>query len=232
MKILAADTSTSTGAVALLDGIRVKAEWSLDSRVTHNRRLLGIIDRILNESGWNIGDIEGMGVTAGPGSFTGLRIGLTTIKTLAWARSIPFVAIHTLDALAEPLSGSRNPVCALLDARKKEVFAALYDPTGKDGLVRRGEGWVIPPGDLADLIREPTVFCGDGWFAYEKLFRQRLGEKAIEAPAPLHSIRAATVAAMARERILAGTQDDPRAARPFYLRPSDAELKYPQYANS
>jgi tRNA threonylcarbamoyladenosine biosynthesis protein TsaB len=90
MKILAADTSTTSGSLALLEDESVIAEWTLRSAQTHNRRLLKAIDFLLEQAGWNLDDVDGFAVTTGPGSFTGLRIGLTTMKMLAWVKGKPY----------------------------------------------------------------------------------------------------------------------------------------------
>ena len=102
MRILAADTSTASGSLALLDGENLTAEWTLRSAQTHNRRLLRSIDSLLREAGWDLETIDAFAVACGPGSFTGLRIGMTTMKVLAWTRGKLYADICSLDALALP----------------------------------------------------------------------------------------------------------------------------------
>lgn len=228
MKVLAADTSTASGSVCLMDGARVKAEWTIHSEITHNRLLLKTIDRVLEAVGWSLEEVEGFAVTTGPGSFTGLRIGLTTLKSLAWALRKPFAGIPSLDALAAQFAFAAHPVCSLLDARKREVFVGLYQPDDKGNLVRKGDLRVAKPERILDWIAEPTVFCGDGWLAYEDFFREKLGPKALAAPAPHHVLRSSHVAHLARKRFLAGDVDNPMTSVPLYVRPSEAELHYPE----
>ena len=142
MKILAVDVSTSSGSVALLDEMELKAEWSLQSARTHNRRLLKTIDLLLHQVDWTVQDLDGFAVTLGPGSFTGIRIGISTVKTLAWVLQKPYAGIPTLDALAAPLGFAALPVCTLLDARKKELYVAFYQPDG-NGTCRRSSPYLV-----------------------------------------------------------------------------------------
>jgi tRNA threonylcarbamoyladenosine biosynthesis protein TsaB len=227
MKILAADTSTSSGSLALLEDGRLVEEWTFQSLATHNRRLLRTIDFLLRDAGWEIEGVDGFAVALGPGSFTGIRIGLGTIKTLAWALQKPFAGVPTLDTLAAPLAFSPMPVCAVLDARRKEVYYALFRPDGRGALVREGSYGVSAPERLAASITSPTVFCGDGWLAYRELFTQNLGDLAVAAPGPFHAARAAFVGELAYRRFKAGDGDDPVTCAPIYVRPSEAEMKNP-----
>jgi tRNA threonylcarbamoyl adenosine modification protein YeaZ len=231
MKILAADTSTSTGSVALLEKDRLVAEWTLDSDQTHNRRLLTTVDFVLRETGWAIRDIDGFAATAGPGSFTGLRIGLSTIKTTAWVLKKPFAAISSLDALAIPLSFTLQPVCALVDARKKEVYCGIYKPDGKGNHCLQGSYQVMPPEQIADHITEPTFFCGNGWLLYQDFLCDKLGERVLEVSGPYHTIRAGFVGILAYDKFLSGIPDDPMTSTPFYVRPSEAEIHNPHLAS-
>ncbi|HBZ55675.1 MAG TPA: tRNA (adenosine(37)-N6)-threonylcarbamoyltransferase complex dimerization subunit type 1 TsaB [Syntrophobacteraceae bacterium] len=224
MKILAVDTSTSAGSVAIVDGSRVLAECSLESARTHNRRLLKAVDDLLNHLGWSLDDLGGLAVTLGPGSFTGIRIGISTMKTLAWALDKPYVGIPTLDALAAPLHFASAPVCALLDARKKEVYAAFYQPDGRGACRRISPYQVLQPQRLLARIQNPTLFCGDGWLQYGSILRRELGDLVMELPGPYHLVRASFVAELARQRFTQGLGDDPMTSVPIYVRPSEAEI--------
>jgi tRNA threonylcarbamoyladenosine biosynthesis protein TsaB len=234
MRILAADTSTMSGSLALLDGETLAAELTLNSAQTHNRRLLKSIDWLLGELGWGLDSIDGFAITSGPGSFTGLRIGMSTMKVLAWTTGKLYAAVCSLDALALPFCFSAKPICALLDARKGEVYCALYRPDGKAGFSLEVPYAAVTPSRLVESIipklSEPAVFCGDGWTAYRNSLRRKLGDLAIEPPATFHVIRAASVAELARRRFVKGESDDPKSSAPFYLRPSEAEINYPHMA--
>lgn len=229
MRLLAADTSTRSGSVALLEGERVVAEWTLHSDITHNRLLLKTIDYALQQAGWSLDDVEAFAVTTGPGSFTGLRIGLTTVKTLAWATRKPLVGVPSLDALALPLAFASMPVCALLDARKKEVFFAFFEPDRRTGLLRRGPYHVGSPQGLARAITSSTLFCGDGWSLYRTVFEEQLGNLAFGAPPPLNLLRAGFVGELARRRLAADDVDDPLTLAPLYVRLSEAQISLPPH---
>ncbi|OLC39098.1 MAG: tRNA (adenosine(37)-N6)-threonylcarbamoyltransferase complex dimerization subunit type 1 TsaB, partial [Candidatus Rokubacteria bacterium 13_1_40CM_4_69_5] len=125
MRVLAVETSTLAGGVALLDGERIRGEYSLDVSATHSERLMPAIDRVLTDAGWTPADLQGLAAAVGPGSFTGLRIGLSAVKGLALALGIPIAAVPTLDAMAASLPFASLPVCPVLDARKGEVYCAL-----------------------------------------------------------------------------------------------------------
>jgi tRNA threonylcarbamoyladenosine biosynthesis protein TsaB len=227
MRILAADTSTTTGSVALLDDTRLLCEWTLLAVQTHNRRLLQTIDDCLAAVGWTVQEVDLFAVTTGPGSFTGLRIGLTTVKTLAWALGKPLVGIPSPDALAAPLGHAALPVCPLIDAHRKEVFWAPYLPDGRGGVHRTGVYAVSSIENVIERTEGPTLFCGDGWLVYREALEQKLGAWALGAPSVYHCIRAGFIGQMALSRFEGGTHEDVMASAPLYVRPSEAELKHP-----
>jgi tRNA threonylcarbamoyladenosine biosynthesis protein TsaB len=224
MRILAVDTSTLSGSVALLDDLQVAAEWNLQAAQTHNRRLLKTIDGVLSDVGWTVDMVDGFAVTLGPGSFTGIRIGISTIKTLAWVLGKRYAGIPTLDALAAPVQFAARPVCALIDARRQQVYSAWYEPNGDGQCLRRTPYAVGAPEAVLQGVDGPTLFCGDGWLLYRQRLLAELGSWAIELPAPYHSVRAAFVGSLAYQRFLQGDSDDPVTSNPIYVRPSEAEL--------
>ncbi len=223
-----------SGSLALLDDENLTAEWTIRSPKTHNRRLLESIDSVLRQAEWDLETIDAFAVAGGPGSFTGLRIGMTTMKVLAWVRGKPYVSVCSLDALALPFCLSTNPVCALLDARKGEVYCALYRPDGKGGLRIEIQFTAMTPSQLAESliykVSQPVIFCGDGWTTYRSALRKRLGDLVLEPPAFFHIVRAASIGELARRRFVKGESEDPRYSSPLYLRPSEAEIKYPHLA--
>lgn len=219
-----------SGSLALLEDGHIVAEWTLRSARTHNRRLLGSIDRLLREAGWSMDSIDGFAVAGGPGSFTGLRIGMTTMKTLAWVTGKPYAAIPSLDALAFPLGFSAHPVCTLLDARKNEVYFALFEPDGKGNLTIAHPYAALSPARLVEKIVQPAIVCGDGWLLYRNQLKRKLGARAVEPAPSFHVIRAGSVAELARRRFARGQSDDPATSAPLYVRPSEAEIHYPHLA--
>ena len=224
MLVLGIETSTKQGGVAIIGADRVVCETVLNVEVTHSERLLPAVDRALDEARTTLEGLGGIAVSIGPGSFTGLRIGLSTAKGLAYATGLPLVGVPTLEAMAWTLPAARWQVCPVLDARKQEVYAALFrhEP---EGLRRVTEDAALPPEDLCRLIRNPTLFLGDGADAYGALFRERLGDKMLLPPLASRGARPACVAELGRRRLLRGERDEPDSLVPRYLRPSEAELR-------
>jgi len=217
MRVLAVETSTLSGGAALLDGARVVGEYTLDVRVTHSERLMAAIDQLLSDAGWTARDLEGLAVTVGPGSFTGLRVGLSTVKGLALALAIPVAAVPTLDAMAAMLPYAALPVCPVLDARKREVYASLYRWDGR-GMRRQWEYLALAPDDLARRLDEPVIVLGDGAEVIGSPFARRV-DPPRRGPAP------AVVGALGRARLALGDTVAVADLVPIYLRPSEAELK-------
>jgi tRNA threonylcarbamoyladenosine biosynthesis protein TsaB len=217
VRLLAVETSTLAGGVALLDGDRVVGEYLLDVRVTHSERLMPAIDRLLTDAGWTAPALEGLAVAVGPGSFTGLRIGLSAVKGLAWALGVAVAAVPTLDAMASSLPFAALPVCPVLDARKGEVYCSLYR---WDGAVMRRE-WdylAMAPESLAGRLTEPTIVLGDGAPSVPS-------RHARLAPPHRRTPSAAAVGVLGLARFRAGETLPATEVAPFYLRPSEAELK-------
>lgn len=229
--ILSMDTSTPCSAVALTEGTRqqgrVVASLSLTGNVTHSRRLFTAIDYVMKEAAVDWSDIVGIGVSLGPGSFTGLRIGMATAKGLAAASGKKLFGVSTLDSLAAKCV-SPGLICPVLDARKKEVYSAFYR-CGVSGLTERiSDMKVLPPLELAATIEEPVLFIGDGAMVYGELFKELLGGHANFAPAQLHEPGASSIGLIAGEMLEAGQDLDIAEAVPVYIRSSDAELNLQQ----
>jgi tRNA threonylcarbamoyladenosine biosynthesis protein TsaB len=227
VRVLAVETSTLTGAVALLESGGVVAESRVSVAVTHGERLMAAIDGVLRSARWELGDVQGFAVGLGPGSFTGLRIGLSTVKGLAFATGKPVVGVPTLDALAWRLPFCAYPVCPVLDARKNEVYAALYRThDGRLDLLEAARA--VAPATLAEELREttegPVVFLGDAVAPFASLFAGILGPRARLAPADLRLPSAATVGELGGWALGRGEATDPAGLIPLYLRPSEAEL--------
>jgi len=217
VRVLAVETSSLAGGVALLDGERLLAEYLLDVRATHSERLMPAIDRVLADTGWSPGDVEGLAVAIGPGSFTGLRIGLSAVKGLALALAIPIAAVPTLDAMAASLPFADLPVCPVLDARKGEVYASLYRWDG-DGMRREWDYLAVAPEELAARITEPVILAGAA-AGLVPTPHARL------APAHRRVLSPSAVGVLGLARLTAGETVSATDLLPIYLRPSEAELK-------
>jgi tRNA threonylcarbamoyladenosine biosynthesis protein TsaB len=217
MRVLAVETSTLAGGAALLDDGLVVGEYTLDVSLTHSERLMGAIDRLLTDAGWKVRDLEGLAVSVGPGSFTGLRIGLSTVKGLAFALAIPIAAVPTLDAMATLLPFAALPVCPVLDARKREVYASLYRWDGA-GMRREWEYLALAPADLAGRFEEPVIVLGDAADQIDSPYARRVRPPR-RGPSP------AAVGFLGHQRLAMGDTVTPADLVPIYLRPSEAELK-------
>jgi tRNA threonylcarbamoyladenosine biosynthesis protein TsaB len=233
--VLAIETSTTTGSVAVVFPDRLVAEITLDTRLSHGERLLGAIDRVLRDAGLAVADLAGIAVSAGPGSFTGLRVGLATAKGIAEAHPLRLAAVPTLEALAFGAApwasgaGSGMAVLAALDAKKEEVYGALFRwDEARARFERLLEEGAFRPGDLARRVASaaegPIVLLGDGVTAYRGVFEGALGSRARFVPAPAHQPRAAWVGWLGLERFRRGEIVDPVTLAPRYCRPSEAEL--------
>ncbi|MBW2107850.1 MAG: tRNA (adenosine(37)-N6)-threonylcarbamoyltransferase complex dimerization subunit type 1 TsaB [Deltaproteobacteria bacterium] len=225
MNLLAVDTSTWTAGVAVLRDDQLVASLEVTRKKTHAQRLLRCVDTALRLSGLVLDQCDAFAVTVGPGSFTGLRIGVSTVKGLAFATGKPVAAVSTLKALAFQFPCSRELVCPMLDARKGQIFTALYrwDPVGQwqevmPEVAADPEAWL-------SQMTEPCLFVGDGTVVYKKIIKQRLGPQAWFAPEYLNTPRSVIVAHIGAQQIRAGAGCDPAVLVPCYLRKSDAELK-------
>jgi tRNA threonylcarbamoyladenosine biosynthesis protein TsaB len=225
MYILGIETSTMTGSIAVISNDRLIAEHSVNTKTTHAERLLTSIDLALQAASLTIHEIDGIAVASGPGSFTGLRIGITTAKSLAYSIQKPIVGVPSLDALAAQYLYSGLLICPILDARKKEVYSALYRNTGAQ-IQRLSEYSVIAPEQLVKNIQEPVLFLGDGVAPYREQLSSLLGDLALFAD-PAHLLpRGCLVATLGQNRLAAGDVDDCFALKPTYIRKSDAELHW------
>jgi len=223
MLILAVDTTTPSGSVALAEDGALLGEAAVESAATHSARLLRAGDFLLGAHGLGIEDVGAFAVAAGPGSFTGIRIGVGAVKSLAFASGRPVAPVSTLAALAAKLEGGPETLgCPLLDAKKGEIYAALF-AAGPGGLAE-----VVPQGAYepeAFLARLPAgravAFIGGGLDACRGAVRERLGEAA-RFPARSRFV-AAEVARLGAALLAAGRGVDAASLEPIYYRRSQAE---------
>ncbi len=226
MKILAVDTATSACSAAVADaGAGILAEMTVDIGQTHSKYLMGLIDTVLTIAGLGISDIDGFAVTRGPGSFTGLRIGISTVKGLAAASGKPLAGVSTSDALAFQFPFADSLICTLIDARKKEVYASRY--RFEEGILKKEiQDQVVSLDKAVADIAEPCLFAGNGALLYQKQIIDIIGKNARFAPPCLNIVRAGTVAHLGMQRLEKGDSDDAALFSPRYIRKSDAELNF------
>lgn len=215
MLILALDTATETGSLALVEGKRLLVEYSLESSGTYLSRLLPRLAQLFAAAGRDPADLGALGVSVGPGNFTGLRIGLATAKTLAWALGCPLVPVPTLEVLAAQVPSQPHPIGVVLDAKRGEVFWGLYRcPADRPQVL--AEPIRLPLAELARRLTPPLVLTG---FLASSL--PTLPQEGVSlAPPERRFPRAATVARLARQRLEAGLTVAPEQLVPTYLRPA------------
>jgi tRNA threonylcarbamoyladenosine biosynthesis protein TsaB len=235
VNILALDTSTSMATVAISVGEKVAAEATFNTDRTLSARLIPEIDRLLTLAGIAVADIELFAASTGPGSFTGVRGGVATVQGLALAGGKPCVGFSSLTLLAMNFPLAAYPVCSLLDARKNEVYAALFDCSATIPAPRIRD-CVLPPERFLNLLSEhtasPVIFCGDGAVRYNDLIAERMGQQARFAPFPLHTAHAANAVLLALHAFRDSEQLGPSRLLPTYLRASDAEINRSPKLNS
>jgi tRNA threonylcarbamoyladenosine biosynthesis protein TsaB len=225
MLILAVDTTTPSGSAALLEDETLLGEANVESAATHSARLLRSVDFLLAAHGRDVKDIDAFAVAAGPGSFTGVRIGVGVVKSLAYASGKPVAPVSTLLALASKLAADGpRLVCPLLDAKKEEVYAGLFE-VRKTGLAEFiPQGAYAPDAFFARLpARRVIAFAGSGLAAYRAKLLPYVRDKA-RFPRR-SSFLAAEVGRIGRGMIREGKGIDAASLEPFYFRRSQAEEK-------
>jgi len=227
--ILGLDTATLSCSVALLRDDTVLAEMTLNIKKTHSERLMPLLDTLLTESGVEREQIDAIAAAAGPGSFTGLRIGMATARGLAQGLAIPAVPVSTLEAMAEAVPAPAVLICPLLDARRGEVYTALYQ---REDLPPHNLKTLLEPEavNLNFLIKKllqyslPVVFLGEGLPVCEAELRKALPpERLVIAASPLRLCRASLVALCGRRLLEKNPQASYEELLPFYLRRPEAE---------
>lgn len=223
MRILAVDTSSKSCSVCIVEDTWLRVELTMGTGATHSKHLMDLIQKAVSFAGVNLSELDGFAVTKGPGSFTGLRIGISSVKGLAVAVGKPIVGISSLDVLASQCALSSCLICPLLDARKGEVYFSLY--VNEDGkLKKKTEEWVCSPEKAIENIQQPCAFIGDGAYLYHLSIIEKLGSLAHFVPRFQGSIRASTLAAIALIRFDRNETDDVALLVPSYVRKSDAEI--------
>ena len=219
MLILALDTATDKGSVALAEGDRLLGESSLESQGAYLTRLLPGVEALLKDTGRRLEEVGAMGVSAGPGNFTGLRIGVATAKALAWALNVPLVPVPTMEVLVAQVPCQSQPLAVLLDAKRGEVFYGLY--LGREERPRLLAGPErLRVEDLPDrLPPPPLMLTGPGLDAHRRFLEEALKDLPW-APAEVRHPRAGTVARLARWRLAEGLTVPPGQLVPTYLRPA------------
>lgn len=225
MKILAIDSSGIVASAAVAEDDNLLGEYTINHKKTHSQTLLPMIDEVARMLELDLQTIDAIAVAAGPGSFTGLRIGCATAKGMGLALDKPLISIPTVDGLAYNLAGSGVAVCPLMDARRNQVYTGLYTFRGYQMQTVIAQCAV----GIEEIIRkindtrQPVTFLGDGVRVFTPYIKEHCQVPYTFAPAHLNKQRAGSVAVLAMEYYRAGNVQTAAEHRPEYLRMSQAE---------
>jgi len=229
MKVLAIDTATSWQSVAILDDQWIVARRDQDAGKSHSKLLLPTIDRLFHESGLSLKDLDGLVVSIGPGSFTGLRVGLATLLGFRTITGLPMAIVPTLEGLAWNLRAASTQLCPVLTSRRGEVYWAMFRWVTDELLERIVPEKVGPPAALGGGLTEPTVMMGNGWEAEEAAIRDGLSRSVKLTAAPAYAMKPSAVSiGLAGIQRLRRGETAGLVVSPLYVQRSEAELQYEQ----
>lgn len=224
MRVLGIESSSLVASVAVVTDDVMTAEYTVNFKKTHSQTLLPMIDEVVKLLEMDLSSIDGIAVSGGPGSFTGLRIGSATAKGLGLALDKPLIHVPTIDAMAYNLYGSSSLICPIMDARRNQVYTGLYYCTSRVEVVK-GQCAM----DMRELIqelderKEPVVFLGDGVPVYRPMIEEYMKAPYTFAPPHMNRQRAGAVAALGAIYLTGGNAVTAEAFEPDYLRKSQAE---------
>ena len=226
MRVLSIDTATEAASCAVIEDNRLLGEITFNFEKQHSVILMPMIDNLLSSLHMDISSMDGFIASKGPGSFTGLRIGMSTIKGLSFGSQKPFISVSTLDALAYNLAYSSGIICPILDALRDNVYTALYTFEGEE-LKRTSDYMVISIEELIDLVKnEETVhFIGDGTVKFKEVLKKNV-QGSYFAPAHINLARASSLGELGSKLLSSGIHEDLNTSTPIYLRKSQAEREY------
>jgi tRNA threonylcarbamoyladenosine biosynthesis protein TsaB len=227
MKVLAVDTATAWQSVALLDGERVLARSDQDAAGSHARLLLPTIDRLFSDAGLTPAALDGLVVSIGPGSFTGLRVGLSTVLGIRTVTGVPLVVVPTLEGMAWNLRDTAAPLCPVINSRRGELYWAVFQWQDKDRLDRLVSEQVGSPQVLGTQLSGPVVVYGEGWQVEQAAIRAA-AEKALITEAAAHMKPSAVSVGLAGLLRLSRGERAGLGVSPLYIQRPEAELKYEQ----
>ena len=228
MKILAVETATAWQSVAILDGERVLARCDQEALGSHAKLLLPTIDRLFADTGLTPARLDGLVVSIGPGSFTGLRVGLSTVLGFRTITRLPLAVIPTLEGMAWNLRGTKTPLCPVLNSRRGELYWGLFQWTGYDRLERLVPEQVGPPDSLGKQLSGPVVLYGEGWEKERAAIEAAMGHAVLTAVASEHARPSAVSIGLAGLVRLMRGEKAGLGVSPLYIQRPEAELKYEQ----
>jgi tRNA threonylcarbamoyladenosine biosynthesis protein TsaB len=224
LNLLSINTSTKQYSVAVMKDEIVSGEYILPSSPSHFGNLMPSIDDLLVKVGLVPQNIDGLIVALGPGSFTGIRIGLSVAKGFSECLNIPITGIHTLVAMASQLPYLNEDICPLVTSRKGEVFTAIFKWSAHGYLLRCREDTCLKINDLSSIIENKTIFIGNDFSNQGPIVQQQFGENQILAPANLWNLKASSLGILGLKKIQKSGSDNLDELVPIYLRGADIRI--------
>jgi tRNA threonylcarbamoyladenosine biosynthesis protein TsaB len=221
LNILSINTSTKQYSVAVMKDEIVSGEYILPSSPSHFSNLMPSIDDLLVKVGLVPQNIDALIVALGPGSFTGIRIGLSVAKGFSESLNIPICGIHTLVAMASQLSYLHEDICPLITSRKGEVFTAIFKWSANGSLVRRKDDTCLKVNDLSSIIENKTIFIGNDFSNQGPIVQKQFGENHLLAPANLWNLKASSLGILGLKKLQKSGSDNVNELTPIYLRGAD-----------
>lgn len=225
MKLLSLDSSGLVASVAIVTEEAVLAEYSVNYKKTHSQTLLPMLDEIVKMLEMDLSEVDGIAISAGPGSFTGLRIGSATGKGLGLALGKPIIPVPTLDGLAYNMAWSDKLICPMMDARRNQVYTGLYE-FDQDKLINKLKQKAIAIEEIIDEINQigrSVIYLGDGTSVYESIIKEKTKVDYRFAPIHMNRQRAASIGALGLVLMREGKIETAADHAPIYLRVSQAE---------
>lgn len=227
MKVLGIETSSLNGNIAICDDDKVVCKKTFGKTLYHDKELVSSLEALFNEIKWEPNDIDIIAVSIGPGSYTGLRIGVTCAKTFAYGLGKPVIDVPTLDVLAENVKNDKaKTICPVIDAKRKSVYACIYDRENGNKIT---DYLIIAPDNLIHILPESTLIFGNGIAPYKNIFVQK--EITIADDEKLGIADAVNVARLGLKRYEQGESCEINSLVPLYLRKSEAEEKLAGHNN-
>ena len=232
MKVLGIDTSGYANAIGVVDGDRILADFVFEAKTDSLEKIVANIDSVLKGANLTLEDIQGIGVGLGPGSWTGIKVGVTVGKILAYSTGKPVSGVPTLEALAYNVGNTSALICPVIYAGTRDtVYAAFYRNRGGT-ITREGDYYVGNPQGLAEMVREDMIITGSGAQSYRQLMGQPLGSPSVSIEAMEAVPNGSVVALLAAVRLARGESDDALSLEPLYLKESTARAFVSRYSSS
>jgi len=223
MKVLGIDTTTRYLSLAIVKGDKTIARYHEDAGLTHSSRLILKMDALLKRSSLSLDDLDGIAISIGPGSFTGLRIGVAAVKAVGLVKGMPIVGVPTLDIIAFKYGKVNGYLMPLLDARKRKVYAALYESNGTD-IYRRSDYMLADIDSILSGIEQKTLVFGDGLISYKDYIKNKCNLVDFAYNNNWYP-EAQDCARLGQDMLKKNKDDDVDKLVPMYLHPKECNVK-------